>query len=234
VEGRGPTDRCSIATPMQSDLVIFDCDGVLIDSEAIACRADSACLTELGIMITAEEIMERYLGISAATMCRDIEQRYGCTLPQDFVATLHNHVAAVFDTELTAIDGVEPLLQTLQYRRCVASSSAPERLRHSLSVTRLLSYFEPHIFSATQVARGKPAPDLFLFAADKMQVPPAACIVVEDSVPGVQAAVAAGMRAIGFTGGEHCRAGHAEQLHAAGAVAIAADMPSLSALLSSA
>jgi HAD superfamily hydrolase (TIGR01509 family) len=219
---------------MHSELVIFDCDGVLIDSEAIACRADSACLAELGITIAPEEIMQRYLGISAATMCRDIEQRYGIALPPDFVATLHKRVAAVFDLELSQMAGVEPLLRTLQQRRCVASSSAPERLRHSLSVTGLLRYFEPHIFSATQVARGKPAPDLFLFAANAMQVPPAACIVVEDSEPGVQAAVAAGMRAIGFTGGEHCRAGHAERLRAAGAIATAAEMPTLSALLSSA
>jgi HAD superfamily hydrolase (TIGR01509 family) len=219
---------------MHSGLVIFDCDGVLIDSEAIACRADAACLAELGITITAEEIMQRYLGISAAAMCSDIEQRYGIVLPPDFVAVLHKRVAAVFDTELTTMAGVEHLLQTMQHRRCVASSSAPERLRHSLSVTGLLGYFEPHIFSATQVARGKPAPDLFLFAADVMQVPPASCIVIEDSVPGVQAAVAAGMRAIGFTGGEHCLSSHAERLRAAGASAIAADMASLSALLSKA
>lgn len=219
---------------MHRELVIFDCDGVLIDSEAIACRADAASLAELGIAITAEEIMERYLGISAATMCCDIEQRYGIALPPDFVAVLHKRVEAVFNDELSAMAGVEPLLQSLRHRCCVASSSAPERLRHSLSVTGLLRYFEPHIFSAAQVARGKPAPDLFLFAANEMQMAPAACIVVEDSVPGVQAAVAAGMRAIGFTGGEHCRLGHAERLRAAGAVAIAADMPSLSALLSSA
>jgi len=219
---------------MHSGLVIFDCDGVLIDSEAIACRADAACLAELGITITAEEIMQRYLGISAAAMCSDIEQRYGIVLPPDFVAVLHKRVAAVFDTELTTMAGVEHLLQTMQHRRCVASSSAPERLRHSLSVTGLLGYFGPHIFSATQVARGKPAPDLFLFAADVMQVPPASCIVIEDSVPGVQAAVAAGMRAIGFTGGEHCLSSHAERLRAAGGSAIAADMASLSALLSKA
>jgi HAD superfamily hydrolase (TIGR01509 family) len=219
---------------MHSGLVIFDCDGVLIDSEAIACRADAACLAELGITITAEEIMQRYLGISAAAMCSDIEQRYGIVLPPDFVAVLHKRVAAVFDTELTAMAGVEHLLQMMQHRHCVASSSAPERLRHSLSVTGLLGYFEPHIFSATQVARGKPAPDLFLFAADAMQVPPASCVVIEDSVPGVQAAVAAGMRAIGFTGGEHCLSGHAERLHTAGVSAIAADMASLSALLSEA
>jgi HAD superfamily hydrolase (TIGR01509 family) len=221
------------AAAVHPDLVIFDCDGVLIDSEAIACRADSACLAEFGIMISADEIMDRYLGISAATMCSDIEQRYGVALPQDFGATLHRRVAEVFDAELAAITGAVTLLKTVGQRRCVASSSAPERVRHSLAVTGLLHYFEPHIFSATQVAHGKPAPDLFLFAANAMQVAPASCVVVEDSVPGVQAAVAAGMRAIGFTGGSHCRAGHAERLRAAGAAAIAADMPSISALMSS-
>lgn len=219
---------------MHLDLIIFDCDGVLIDSEAIACRADSACLAELGVVISAEEILDRYLGISAATMCSDIEERYGLALPDGFVAALHRRVAEAFDAELAAMPGVEVLLRTLPHRRCVASSSAPERLRHSLSVTGLLNYFEPHIFSATQVVRGKPAPDLFLFAASTMGVPPASCMVIEDSVPGVQAAVAAGMQAIGFAGGAHCRPDHAERLRVAGATAIAADMTSLSALLSSA
>jgi HAD superfamily hydrolase (TIGR01509 family) len=219
---------------MHSGLVIFDCDGVLIDSEAIACRADAGCLAEIGVVMGADEIMDRYLGISATAMCADIEQRCGVTLPKDFVATLHRRAAEVFDAELVAMSGVEALLQALPHRRCVASSSAPRRLRHSLSLTGLLGYFEPHVFSATQVARGKPAPDLFLFAAEAMQTPPASCIVIEDSVPGVRAAVAAGMRAIGFTGGEHCRRDHAERLLAAGAAAIAADMLRLSALLSSA
>jgi HAD superfamily hydrolase (TIGR01509 family) len=217
---------------MHPDLLIFDCDGVLIDSEAIACRADSACLADVGVTISAEEIMERYLGISAATMCSDIEQRYGLALPDGFVGTLHRRVAEVFDAELIAMPGVEMLLRDLPLRRCVASSSAPERLRHSLAITGLLHYFGPHIFSATQVARGKPAPDLFLLAANAMRVVPASCVVVEDSVPGVQAAVAAGMRAIGFAGGSHCRPGHAERLLAAGAAVIAVDMPSVSALLS--
>jgi HAD superfamily hydrolase (TIGR01509 family) len=217
---------------MHPDLLIFDCDGVLIDSEAIACRADSACLADVGVTISAEEIMERYLGISAATMCSDIEQRYGLALPDGFVGTLHRRVAEVFDAELIAMPGVEMLLRDLPLRRCVASSSAPERLCHSLAITGLLHYFGPHIFSATQVARGKPAPDLFLLAANAMRVVPASCVVVEDSVPGVQAAVAAGMRAIGFAGGSHCRPGHAERLLAAGAAVIAVDMPSVSALLS--
>jgi HAD superfamily hydrolase (TIGR01509 family) len=123
------------------------------------------------------------------------------------------------------------MLTALPQRRCVASSSAPERLRHSLSLTGLLRCFEPHVFSATEVARGKPAPDLFLFAAASMQVAPVGCVVIEDSVPGVQAAVAAGMRAIGFTGGGHCRPGHAERLRAAGAAAVTDAMAALPALV---
>ena len=217
---------------MSPGLVIFDCDGVLIDSEAIACRADSACLVELGIALAADEILDRYLGISAAAMCADIEQRLGRALPADFAETLRLRVAAAFETGLAPMPGVAAVLSAIPYRRCVASSSAPERLRHSLSLTGLLHWFEPHVFSATQVARGKPAPDLFRFAATAMQVAPKACVVIEDSVPGVQAAVAAGMRAIGFTGGGHCRPGHAERLRAAGAAAIAGEMDRLPGLLS--
>jgi HAD superfamily hydrolase (TIGR01509 family) len=212
-------------------LIIFDCDGVLIDSEAIACRADSACLAELGIALSADEILDSYLGISVAAMCADIEQRLGRALPADFAETLRLRVAAAFERELAPIPGVAAVLAALPHRRCVASSSAPERLRHSLSLTGLLHWFEPHVYSATQVARGKPAPDLFLFAAAAMQVAPEACVVVEDSVPGVQAAVAAGMRAIGFTGGGHCRPGHAARLRAAGAAAIADEMDRLPVLV---
>ena len=213
------------------ELIIFDCDGVLIDSEAIACRADSACLAEIGIALPADEIMERYLGISATAMCADIEQRFRRTLPADFAETLRLRVAAAFESGLIPIAGVEAVLAALPQRHCVASSSAPERLRHSLSLAGLLRCFEPHVFSATEVARGKPAPDLFLFAAASMQVAPVGCVVIEDSVPGVQAAVAAGMRAIGFTGGSHCRPGHAERLRAAGAVAVTAAMGALPALV---
>ncbi len=219
---------------MQPELIIFDCDGVLVDSEMISCRTDSLCLAEIGIAMSAEEIMDRYLGISAATMCGDIERRVGRSLPVDFADTLRARVAAAFDAELAPIAGVETMLDALPFRRCVASSSAPERLRHSLSLTGLLGYFEPNIFSATQVARGKPAPDLFWFAADAMRAARANCVVIEDSVPGVQAAVAAGMQVIGFTGGAHCRPDHGERLRKAGAVAVADAMQWLPALLAAA
>jgi HAD superfamily hydrolase (TIGR01509 family) len=200
----------------------------------ISCRTDAVCLGEIGIVISAEEIMDRYLGISAATMCGDIERRLGRSLPPDFADTLHARVAAAFDAELAPIAGVETMLDALPFRRCVASSSAPERLRQSLSLTGLLGHFEPNIFSATQVTRGKPAPDLFWFAADAMRVARATCVVIEDSVPGVQAAVAAGIKVIGFTGGGHCRPGHVERLRAAGAIAVTDAMSRLPALLAAA
>jgi len=209
------------------ELVIFDCDGVLIDSEAIACRADAACLAEIGVVLSVEEILDRYLGISAAEMCADIEARHRVRLPEDFGETMRRRVAAAFETELLPMAGVAEALAAMPQRRCVASGSAPQRLRHSLSLTGLLHWFEPHVFSATQVARGKPAPDLFLFAAASMQVAPSSCVVIEDSVPGVQAAVAAGMRVIGFIGGSHCRPEHAERLRTAGAVAVIASMQQL-------
>jgi HAD superfamily hydrolase (TIGR01509 family) len=213
------------------ELIIFDCDGVLIDSEVLACRADAACLAEIGIPLSAEELMERYLGVSAAAMCVDIERRHRCRLPPDFAETLRLGTAAAFEAELAPMAGVEAALTALLQLRCVASGSAPARLRHSLSLTGLLRYFEPHVFSSAQVARGKPAPDLFLFAAAAMRVQPTACLVIEDSPFGVQAAVAAGMRTIGFAGGSHCRPGHVDRLREAGAETVVDDMQRLSGLL---
>lgn len=211
-------------------LAIFDCDGVLIDSEGIACRADAACLAEIGIAISAEEVMERYVGLSVGAMLADLETRHG-PLPAHLAQTIARRTAAAFEAELAATPGIEELLASLTCRTCVASSSAPARLQHSLRLTGLMSYFDPHVFSTAQVARGKPAPDLFLFAARAMATPPAACLVIEDSVAGVRAAVAAGMRVVGFTGGSHCRAGHAERLHAAGAFATAACTTQLGELI---
>jgi HAD superfamily hydrolase (TIGR01509 family) len=213
---------------------MFDCDGVLIDSEVIACRTEAACLTALGISVTLEDILDRYLGIGLTTMLADLEARLGHTqpaLPADFAETLRRQVAAAFEAELRPIPGIEAALQALPQPRCVASGSAPERLRHSLGLTGLLPHFDPHIFSASQVARGKPAPDLFLFAAQRMRVLPDACVVIEDSVAGVQAAAAAGMRVVGFTGGSHCRPGHAARLRAAGAATVCRDMRELATLV---
>jgi len=216
---------------MTTELIIFDCDGVLIDSELIACRVDADYLQEIGIPITAEEIRDRYVGVSTATMLADLEARHKRRLPAGLTEELRLRVAAAFETELTAMPGIEDVLAWLTCRRCVASSSSPERLRHSLSLVGLWPSFDPHVFSATQVANGKPAPDLFLYAAARMGTAPGTCLVVEDSVAGVQAASSAGMRVLGFTGGSHCGSGHAGRLQEAGAAETFADLRRLPALV---
>ncbi len=212
---------------MTPHLIIFDCDGVLVDSESIACRVDAECLTEFGFPITAQDIMQRYVGRSASFMFKDIETRFERRLPGNVPTALRTRLAVAFETELKAIEGIDAVLARLTVPACVASSSEPARIENSLRITGLLHYFRPRIFSATEVARGKPAPDLFLFAAKQMHIAPEDCIVIEDSLAGVEAACAAGMRSIGFTGGSHCSAGHAELLRAAGAATVIAQMTNL-------
>ncbi len=212
-------------------LVIFDCDGVLVDSEPIAARVLAECVGELGLALTAEDCIARFTGISMASVMAALALDLGRPLPADFAARVRARDFAAFADQLKAIDGVEALLAAVAAPVCVASSGAPAKIRFSLGLTGLLARFEPHLFSAEMVARGKPAPDLFLFAAQAMGVPAAACVVVEDAVAGITAARAAGMRALGFTGGGHCRPGHGERLLAAGAHASCASMGALAVLL---
>jgi HAD superfamily hydrolase (TIGR01509 family) len=212
-------------------LVIFDCDGVLIDSEGLACRVDAECLAEIGIEMPVEVIAERYVGISMPDMLADITARLGRALPIDLAETMRQRVRVAFEAELAAIEGVADVLATLAMPVCVASGSEPARLAHSLGLVGLWQRFAPNVFSATQVRRGKPAPDLFLFAAERMSVVPAACVVIEDSPFGVQAAVAAGMRPLGFVGASHCGPAHAARLREAGAETVFARMDDLPALL---
>jgi HAD superfamily hydrolase (TIGR01509 family) len=208
------------------DLVIFDCDGVLIDSEMLSVRADRECLAADGINISEGEIIERYTGISWADMLADLTARYA-PLAADLDERRQKRRRALFEAELTAIPGVAELLDALACKSCVASSGRPERLRHALELVGLYYRFHPHIYSAVEVARGKPAPDLFLHAASRMGVAPHRTLVIEDSLPGVAAAVAAGMTAIGFTGGSHCRPGHDARLRAQGAAVVAERMEQL-------
>lgn len=216
---------------MKPSLVIFDCDGVLIDSEVIACRVDAECLNEIGFPTTAQFIQEHFVGVSSRMMFERIERDHGRKLPEGFSAALQARLNAAFDGELEAISGVADVLPTLGVQVCVASSSQPERLRHTLGLTGLWAHFDPHVFSATMVKSGKPAPDLFLYAAERMRTVPRDCVVVEDSLAGVTAARAAGMRVLGFTGGSHCGPGHAARLRAAGAAAVFDDMHRLPELL---
>jgi HAD superfamily hydrolase (TIGR01509 family) len=210
-------------------LVIFDCDGVLIDSETIACRVDAECFAEIGFPVTFEDVRERYVGTTWRTMFADVEARHGRELPVDFIEVIRARTAAAFETELKATQGIEQVLDALTLMKCIASSSGHDRLLHSLTLTGLWDRFAPHIFSAMQVAKGKPAPDLFLFAAAQMGVAPEQCVVIEDSLAGVRAARAAGMRVIGFCGGGHCPPEHAARLREAGASATVAAMPDLMA-----
>ena len=215
---------------MPFDLVIFDCDGVLIDSELLSVRADRECLAECGIELSIEEILERYTGISFAAVVADLEARHG-RLPADFADRRRRRLWPLFDRELQAIPGVSAVIDALTCKSCVASSGRPDRLRYALSLVGLYDRFHPNIFSAVEVAHGKPAPDLFLHAAERMGVTPARCIVIEDSLPGVTAAVAAGMTVIGFVGASHCRPGDAARLAAQGAVEVIDDMALLPPIL---
>jgi HAD superfamily hydrolase (TIGR01509 family) len=216
---------------MSPDLVIFDCDGVLIDSELLSVRADVASFAEAGFSVTADEIRERYIGISQAAMEADIAGRYGRVLPTDFADRHRRWLRAIFEKELTAIPGIGKLLDLLGCKVCVASSSSPERLHHALSLVGLYDRFAPNVFSTTMVERAKPAPDLFVYAAAQMGAQPNRCIVVEDSPAGITAACAANMIAIGFSGGSHCRSGHDVRRRECGAELVISKMGDLASAI---
>jgi HAD superfamily hydrolase (TIGR01509 family) len=212
-------------------LVIFDCDGVLVDSEPLFARVLGECLIAADFRTTIDEALTLGFGKNRLTLTAAVEARFGRALPDDFFDTIRARATLLFEQELRPMPGVAELLAALPAPRCVASNSHHERVRHSLSVTGLLPWFDPHVFSASQVARGKPAPDLFLFAARQFGAPTEECVVVEDSMAGVEAAIAAGMPVVGFCGGGHCPADHADRLHAAGCSIVFARMPDLAAHL---
>ena len=186
-------------------LVIFDCDGVLVDSEPLAMRVLLEGLAEVGYVIDEASAYERFLGRSLASMQAVLRDELGFELSQDRLEKMRLLLFELYRRELTPIPGIAATLDRLAIPRCVASSSQMERLRLSLDVTGLLSRFVPHLFSATMVAQGKPAPDLFLHVAARMAVAPEACLVVEDSAAGIEAAQRAGMRVFAFVGGSHAR-----------------------------
>lgn len=185
------------------DLVIFDCDGVLVDSERLAVRVEAQLINELGWAITEAEVLDRFVGRSDAHMLGVLEAELGRAVPEwqhRYEADLH----AAFRAELTPVDGIVAALDEIDatgVATCVASSGTHDKMRLSLGLTGLYDRFDGRIASATEVEHGKPAPDLFLLAADRSRVHPDRCVVVEDSRAGVQAARAAGMRSVGYAGG---------------------------------
>ena len=202
-------------------LVIFDCDGVLVDSEILACDVQARALAEYGLSLTGADVARRFLGVSARDMRAALEVDLGRSLPDDHETRCGAELFDLFRRELKPVQGIS------RDRVCAprdrTTPAAWRRVRRP-SASRLPSTWPgstiisgPNVFSSTLVKRGKPAPDLFLHAADAMGFPPSRCIVVEDSVNGVKAALSAGMLALGFLGGTHCPPDHGEDLARAGA-----------------
>lgn len=191
------------ATP--TELVIFDCDGVLVDSEPISISVLVEALAAAGVDMSVQEAHERFLGRSLKSMSDILHDEYGLAVDTVFLEAMRSVLYDRFRQELQPIEGIAEAVDGLGIAHCVASSSQPERIRLSLSVTGLIDRFEPNIFSASMVSRGKPAPDLFLHASAQMGVAPENCVVVEDSPAGIAAAKSAGMRVFAFAGGSHAR-----------------------------
>lgn len=183
------------------ELVIFDCDGVLVDSERLSIRVETEYLAELGWPLTEAEIVERFMGQSDEYMDEAIEAQLGSRLPGDWKEQFQRRYREAFAASLVPVDGVVEALDQITAATCVASSGSHDKLRFTLSRTGLYERFEGRIFSGYEVANNKPAPDLFLHAAKQMGAEPEACVVVEDTRAGVQGARAAGMRVFGYTGG---------------------------------
>ena len=183
------------------DLIIFDCDGVLVDSEAISNSILCTMITEQGLDYTLEQTTRRFRGRSMASCYEIIEQELGRPLPEDFDSRFRYRTFEAFKRDLLPVSGVREVVKSLHesgQRLCVASSGPHDKIRLNLTTTNLLHYFDNHLFSSSDVAHGKPAPDLFLYAAQTMAVDPITCAVIEDSPLGVQAGSAAGMTVFGF------------------------------------
>jgi HAD superfamily hydrolase (TIGR01509 family) len=181
--------------------VIFDCDGVLIDSDRLAVKVDVQVLTELGWPLSETEVIERFVGRSDRDAQAEIEAHLGRKLPAGWAEHVEGLYREAFAAELAPVAGVLEALDRITLPTCIASSGTHDHLRYTLRLTGLYERFASRIFSAEEVATGKPAPDLFLHAAARMGADPAGCVVVEDSRPGVEAARSAGMRALAFAGG---------------------------------
>jgi HAD superfamily hydrolase (TIGR01509 family) len=222
----------SLARP--PDLVIFDCDGVLIDSEILYCKIDAEEFTRAGYPIDAVAFARKFVGISFDTTLKMVAEERGEPLPDEVAARVNERCETVIPAELKAVKGIAALLDRIGIPFCVASNTATERLRWNLEIAGLLKRFDPHVYSAKMVARGKPAPDLFLYAAKQFDAAPDRCLVIEDSTVGVGAAVAAGMPVLGFVGGQHCWPELGDQLRAAGAFDVASTCEDIDTILAKA
>jgi HAD superfamily hydrolase (TIGR01509 family) len=202
--------------------LIFDFDGVIADSEAIANTVLAEVVTDLGHPTTLDQALTRYSGRRWDEVVAEIEAAIGKSLPANFSGELKRATLDRFRTDLKEVSGAANFIKRFAHLpRCIASSSSMDRLKLCLSVLALEAEFGSHVFSADMVARGKPHPDIFLFAAGKLGVNPDRCLVIEDSAGGIRAAIAAGMTAVGLCAASHIRKGHDFRLRDAGAVHLA-------------
>lgn len=184
-------------------LIIFDCDGVLIETEALANQCEVNALKKLGYQISLEEYIDLTLGRHNLQITEILKEKKGMKLPEGFWNEINIEQRVLFKKELTAVNGVLQVVRSMSQPKCIASSSGMEKLHYTLGITNLLPFFEGRIFSTEFVKRGKPFPDIYLYAADKMGVTPKDCIVIEDSPAGIEGGLAAGMTVLAFGGGKH-------------------------------
>ncbi len=208
-------------------LIIYDCDGTLIDSETIAGQEVHRAISAFGLPYSLNGYNAKFTGVPAARTWDMLEIEYGQPFPPGTRDRVDGEIHRRFAEELTVVEGVREAITALAFPHCVASSTDLHHLRKNLAHVGLIELFDPHIFSASQVKRGKPAPDVFLYAASQMGFDPADCIVIEDSVNGVTAARRAGMKVLGFTGAGHTFDGLADRLMAAGALQVVPHMDDL-------
>ncbi len=218
---------------MSFDLIIFDCDGVLVDSEIIAAKVESKLLTEAGYPISVEEMGERFSGMTWKNILLQVEKEADIPLSASLLDQSEKLLDARLAREVKIIDGVKFALSRISTQRCICSNSSSARLDMMLEKVGLKPYFEPHIFSAKDLGsdRVKPKPDIFLYGAEQFKVSPAKTLVIEDSVHGIHGARAAGMRVVGFTGASHTYPSHADRLTDAGAETVISRMSDLPAVI---
>ncbi|KQQ58448.1 HAD family hydrolase [Rhizobium sp. Leaf311] len=215
------------------DLIIFDCDGVLVDSEIIAAQVESRLLTDAGYSISTEEMGERFSGMTWKNILLAVEREASIPLSASLLEKSEKLLDARLERDVKIIDGVKMALSRLTTPRCICSNSSSERLDMMLTKVGLKPYFDGHIYSAKDLGadRVKPKPDIFLHGAQQFNVSPDRVIVIEDSVHGITGARAAGMRVIGFTGASHTYPSHADRLTDAGAETVISRMQDLPATI---
>lgn len=195
----------TFSIPDTIELVIFDCDGVLVDSEMLSQRVLLSMLKDLGVVVSNAYFLTHFLGFNFEHVTAKVYADFSVTLDEEFRDSYRTALINVFATELQQTEGLSAILAELNVKSCVATSGSPEKVKNSLHYTQLEHYFSDQVFTSSEVKNGKPAPDLFLHAAKQMAVAPQHCLVIEDSNAGVSAALAANMHVIRYVGASHLK-----------------------------